>query len=931
MKPLKLTLGGFTCFREPTEVNFEELELFAISGPTGAGKSTLLDAITYALYGRTARLGSTGLDALISPGLERMFVALEFRTDKETTYRVTRVSERKGSRSPDNQTRVEKLFPDAKWRQLPESEKIKEANAKLADIVGLDYEGFTRAVLLPQGAFDEFLRGNASERRKLLVSLLNLGTVERIGRLAGERARAAQAEAAGIRARLEQDYAGVTPERRRELKNELGELKARQDALAGEREEVAGSLRELEAVAVLFNERAGVERQLEGLRAQEGEVAAARRALSKAREAALVAPHLTVMDDRGRKLEAARREREAGEAAREAARGAARLAETRFEGAERDAAKIPELSERLEALAELRPLVTLLRSRGGDLSLAERATPDVTYDESAWDALQTQVSNLPALKRARREVEEARRAVETAEATLQRGEADAKTLRNEIGGIKVRGLAARERQTAAEEAYGRAEVENRAAALRAHLHMGEPCPVCTQPVRILPPETHTNLPRLERGRDAAREAREKLVDEYREVSGRLGTLEARLGDWRGDIAKTEAALARARQGVEEVGSSFTAFGTLEPDALERLLEGRRTGLLAGLARTIRARANGLDPERVYAQLTAERKRLQSALDAARAAWEGARSALGTHETKLEMLSTRLAERTEEAQSAAQTFEEARRRTGFKDAAEVRAAVLPDARMGALEARVRAYETQRDAAERALVELQAELAGRTLDQGELARLKERRAALEGELGALQRRLGALAGELEGLERLLERAKGLRERERVLGGDYALYRQLALDLRSNEFPDFLMTRVQATLAARASQIVREVTEGRYDLLFKEGDYHVLDTWNTGEPRSAKTLSGGESFITSLALALALSDILAGSKALGALFLDEGFGTLDAETLYSVTQVLQALGAQGRMVGVITHVSALSESLPHRLVVQKGPQGSSVSWEG
>ena len=167
--------------------------------------------------------------------------------------------------------------------------------------------------------------------------------------------------------------------------------------------------------------------------------------------------------------------------------------------------------------------------------------------------------------------------------------------------------------------------------------------------------------------------------------------------------------------------------------------------------------------------------------------------------------------------------------------------------------------------------------------------------------------------------------------MLGGDYALYRQLALDLRSNEFPDFLMTRVQATLAARASQIVREVTEGRYDLLFKEGDYHVLDTWNTGEPRSAKTLSGGESFITSLALALALSDTLAGSKALGALFLDEGFGTLDPETLYSVTQVLQALGAQGRMVGVITHVSALSESLPHRLVVQKGPQGSSVSWEG
>ena len=389
-------------------------------------------------------------------------------------------------------------------------------------------------------------------------------------------------------------------------------------------------------------------------------------------------------------------------------------------------------------------------------------------------------------------------------------------------------------------------------------------------------------------------------------------------------------MARARRGLEEAGSSFAGFGTLEPAALESLLESRRVGLLASLARTIRARANGLDPERAHAQLTAERKGLQNALDAARTAREGARGALETHEIKLEMLSARLTEHTEEAANAIQTFEEALRRTGFADAAEVRAAVLPDARLGVLETRVKSFETQRDAAERKAVELQAKLAGRTLDAGALAEAKAKYEELETALEAVQRRLGGAAGELEGVERLLERAKGLRERAAKLEGEHSLYRLLSLDLRSDKFPDFLMTRVQATLAARASQIVREVTEGRYDLLFTDGDYHVLDTWNTGELRSAKTLSGGESFITSLALALALSDILAGSKALGALFLDEGFGTLDAETLHSVTQVLQALTAQGRMVGVITHVSALSERLPDRLVVQKGPQGSSVRWD-
>ena len=141
---------------------------------------------------------------------------------------------------------------------------------------------------------------------------------------------------------------------------------------------------------------------------------------------------------------------------------------------------------------------------------------------------------------------------------------------------------------------------------------------------------------------------------------------------------------------------------------------------------------------------------------------------------------------------------------------------------------------------------------------------------------------------------------------------------------------MTRVQSDLAVRASQILRDATEGRYDLRLKDNEYHVLDAWHTGELRSVKTLSGGETFIASLALALALSDSVAGNATLGALFLDEGFGTLDLETLDSVASVLEALTQQGRMVGVVTHVRALSERLPSRLKVRKQPEGSVVYWD-
>ena len=190
MRPLKLSLSGFTCFREPTEISFEDLELFAISGMTGSGKSTLLDAMTYALYGQTERLGTRLGDTLFSPNLDKLSVQLTFRSGSET-YRVARVSERKGVRGPKNETRVERLGPDAAWKQLSESEKLKDADRKLEEIVGLTYENFTRAVLLPQGAFDRFLHAKSGERTNLLRDLLGLSITSEMHKQANATAREA--------------------------------------------------------------------------------------------------------------------------------------------------------------------------------------------------------------------------------------------------------------------------------------------------------------------------------------------------------------------------------------------------------------------------------------------------------------------------------------------------------------------------------------------------------------------------------------------------------------------------------------------------------------------------------------------------------------------------------------------------------------------
>ena len=111
----------------------------------------------------------------------------------------------------------------------------------------------------------------------------------------------------------------------------------------------------------------------------------------------------------------------------------------------------------------------------------------------------------------------------------------------------------------------------------------------------------------------------------------------------------------------------------------------------------------------------------------------------------------------------------------------------------------------------------------------------------------------------------------------------------------------------------------------------DLRVFDAFN-GEERDVQTLSGGETFLVSLALALALADQIAelaagGAVRLESIFLDEGFGSLDADTLETVAAAIEELGAQGRVVGVVTHVRELAERLPVRYEVRKGPSGSTV----
>ncbi|HEX7839581.1 MAG TPA: SbcC/MukB-like Walker B domain-containing protein, partial [Kofleriaceae bacterium] len=182
----------------------------------------------------------------------------------------------------------------------------------------------------------------------------------------------------------------------------------------------------------------------------------------------------------------------------------------------------------------------------------------------------------------------------------------------------------------------------------------------------------------------------------------------------------------------------------------------------------------------------------------------------------------------------------------------------------------------------------------------------------------------------LQTRIARATALRDQLARARTEHAIHDQIAADLRTDQLQAYLLEGTFREIVQGASVRLRELSAGRYTLDYAHDDFFVVDHDNARERRRADTLSGGETFLASLALALQLSEQVqraAGAVRLDSLFIDEGFGTLDPETLATVSDAIQQLGRGHRMVGIITHVQDLTSALPARIDVIRGPDGSKV----
>jgi exonuclease SbcC len=202
---------------------------------------------------------------------------------------------------------------------------------------------------------------------------------------------------------------------------------------------------------------------------------------------------------------------------------------------------------------------------------------------------------------------------------------------------------------------------------------------------------------------------------------------------------------------------------------------------------------------------------------------------------------------------------------------------------------------------------------------------------GLLSAVVKAAAEAAQALSRIEADIARAGELRDTRRGLEEDAGVAELLGKLLKADRFPEWLVAEALALLAVDASEILRQLTGGQFSLAVGDKEFVVIDHANADERRPARTLSGGETFQASLALALALSQQIRnlaaeGAPRLDAIFLDEGFGSLDPDTLDVVAATIENLGQSGLMVGVVTHVRELASRVPVRFEVSKG-RGTSV----
>jgi exonuclease SbcC len=989
----QLAITAFGPFAATQEINFDVLSaagIFLLHGPTGAGKTSVLDAVCYALYDAVpgSRQGpGAALRSDHAPAGTYTEVSLELTVGGrrlEITRRPAQPRPKKrgsGFTTEKAQSWLREYDADsAAWQPLSRSHQ--EIGEEITQLLGMNRDQFCQVVLLPQGDFARFLRADAEARGKLLGRLFDTrrfaAVEERLAELrraAEHRVRAGDERLLGIAQRIAQAAGGSSA-------SALPEQRPGDPGLAS-------AVLEWAALA-----RSGAHEWADiaecALAAAESRQDAARRTLDAARELARLQQRSAETRRRAEVLEAGRPERDRTRALlerdlkaervgpalalRDDAEQAHRVASAAYDharsrlppgladaSAEQLAARERAMRQELGALdaarsAEQRSAEITTEQAG--LERDARADEEILQDAAGW---------LGGWEPARRElqdrIEEAQEAATRAEQlagqlgparhrleaalrrdTLEAGVIDAEQRRN----------TATERANAAHETWlglREGRLRGMAAELAARLADGEPCAVCGSAEHPAPARPGDG--QVEPGAENAALAAYQRAAATRDRS-----------DAEHAAVRETYAAARAEAG----GSTAAELGELtrKLDREHAVAHGLAAGTHA--AREAVGRAEREHEGRLAARQQAERRvaartsnrealqREQSVLQAELIRARGDAESVADRVAQLQSSVNRLAGTAEAVRSFNSTAQQLKEadgrladaayRAGFDTPRAAGAALLDDADRRTLQHRLDDWQAEAAAVADRLKEPETkDAAGRPPADAGAAGAAH--AAAERALRAAASAAATAGDRRTELSRLSQQAEAEVRRLGPLREEYERVARLAgLTAGTSTDNERRMRLESYVLAARLEQVaaaatvrLQRMSAGRYALVHSDAragghrrsglGLQVVDAW-TGSARDTATLSGGETFFASLALALGLADVVtdeAGGVGLDTLFIDEGFGSLDDQTLDEVLDVLDSLRERDRSVGIVSHVADLRRRIPTQLEIVKDRHGSSV----
>lgn len=989
MKPMRLEMEAFGPYARRQILDFRELRehhLFLIYGPIGSGKSTILDGLCFALFGMTSGGERSGeeMRCRLASASAQCRCQLDFEIG-EAQYRV----ERFPSKPDEDQIwALPQVGAPGDEHRLGRGRN--GVSRAVEQVMGLGAAHFCQAAFLPQGKFRRFLLADAAEREDILARLLGAGKLERFRkrlqeecqRLSGE-LDAAWREREGLVSE-EPDGEGSGDFYRR-LEESQEALRSEEESIASLRRSEVSISRELERAVRshgLSEEREEAHRQLRRLESR-NDVDLRRRGQAEA----LLPLWEQLGRTRRRQLECQENlqvAREALASARDQKVGlgeqmeaARQLEEEKFE--------LRELLERLdEAEKEFEELATLEAEMGRFLSGVAELQDQEAKLERLRDKYERRIDTIQAklnrsfeleseLTKVRTRLDDSQKRLERIE-KYQQLETGLKKLQGQQERVLLREAELERRVERIREQAREAErlqLRQLAMRLSERLREGEACLVCGS-TEHPEPATEASL-EVEFGEEEQKrfetmlEKAEAMLRRYRRDKDEQLILIARMEERLDGLAEEIGSQEDYDRLVEEVGEESRRMDELELDLSER------PGLRDKLEETevkvdkVEARLERLVPKLRRAE--SQRDRLQGELDARRRhLLEEFESAEQLREQR-ELTEQRLRELEEvvfddeaarvvaeafadqmaqtraqelqleqamlESHQAFETFNKAILAEGIRDEYEyeaiLEAAEGTQARdeLVALEARL---ADARERLEKAEQNLGGEEASVDLDslrhQRDVRRRKlehhiERKGRLESEIADLSEKVDRyheLVGRIQELE---PRAVTSRRFHDLVEGR---------NRKELTFRSFVLSRWLTQILHRANRRLQLLTRGRYRLVQSEPLFLQVFDRRSGDCRGVSTLSGGESFLASLALALGLSDAVCRRQngILKTLFIDEGFGNLDPEALDLCMKSLAELQDEDRLVGIISHFEGLKDRLGACLAVQPGPRGSTVTLE-